>query len=371
MKVLTCMTVIASKEAQGRASRRAVGHSQTRQRRSGWKKWMTLALLVCFCSLFAADQKAIVIVGGGSTVPLPLYKKWKDEYNKLNRPVQMDYVPFGTAEGITQITNGKSDFGAGEVLLSAEERSKANLTEVPAAIIAIVPVYNLPGVRQELRFSGELLAEIFLGEVKTWNDARITKLNPGAQLPNTPIQVIYRPGGKGTNYVFSDFLSKTSPKFREKIGRTPSPHWPVGIAAERSSDMGEKVKKTPGSIGYVEAQYLDDYQLQAGLVLNPAGKYVKASSQTMLAACRAVEGSEWAKFDVSLTNAPGADSFPITSFTWLYVHKLNDGGRAAALADLLSWMFSSNGQRIALSEGYPQMPDALLSKIKAKITSLH
>jgi phosphate transport system substrate-binding protein len=134
--------------------------------------------------------------------------------------------------------------------------------------------------------------------------------------------------------------------------------------------MGEKVKNTPSSIGYIEAQYLDDYRLQGGSVLNSAGKYVKASSQTMLAACHAVEGSDWAKFDVSLTNAPGADSFPITSFTWLYIHKLTDSGRAAALTDLLSWMFSSNGQKFALSEGYPQMPEALLSRIKAKIISL-
>jgi len=371
--VRTCMTVIASNAAPWGASRKAVlGSPLTLQRRFGWMKtkWMSLALLVSFCSVFAADQKAIVIVGGGSTVPLPLYKKWKDEYNKLNRPAQMDYVPFGTAEGITQITNGKSDFGAGEVLLTSEERSKGNLTEVPAAIIAIVPVYNLPGVHQDLRFSGELLAEIYLGEVKTWNDPRITKLNPGASMPSIPIQVIYRPGGKGTNYVFTDFLSKTSPKFREKIGRTPSPHWQVGVSAERSSDMGEKVKKTPGSIGYIEAQYLDDYNLHAGLVLNSAGRYVKASSQTMLAACQAVEGADWAKFDVSLTNASGPDSFPITSFTWLYVHKLTDSARAAALADLLSWMFSSNGQRFALSEGYPQMPDPLLTKIKAKVSSL-
>ncbi len=334
-------------------------------------KCIALILLVCCCSLFAAEQKTIVLVGGGSTVPLPLYKKWKEEYNKRKPTIQMEYVPFGSAEGITQISNGKSDFGAGEVLLTSEERARGNLVELPAAIIAIVPVYNLPTVRQELRFSGELLSEILLGEVKTWNDPRIAKLNPGASLPSMPIQVIYRPGGKGTNYVLTDFLSKTSPKFRERIGRTPSPHCPVGVPAERSSDMGEKVKDTPGSFGYIEAQYVDDYHLQDGIVLNPAGRYVKASSKTMLAACHAVEGADWTNFDVSLTNAAGADSYPITSFTWLYVHKLSDSVRAAALADLLSWMFSSEGQRYALSEGYPQMPDALLTKIKAKAGSLH
>lgn len=332
-------------------------------------KWMVLTLVVCCCSLFAADQKTIVLVGGGSTIPLPLYKKWKEEFNKRQPNVQMEYLPFGTEEGIIEIANGKSDFGAGEVLLKPEQRASGGVIELPAAIIGIVPVYNLPGVRQELRFSGEVLAAIFLGEVKTWNDPRIAKLNPSVSLPSLPIRVVYRPGGKGTNYVFTEFLSKTSPKFREKIGRTPSPHWPVGMPAERSSDMGDKVKNTPGSIGYLELQYVDVYQLAAGSVLNPAGRYVKASSQSILAACRAAEGETW-KFDVSLTNSPGADSFPITSFTWLYVHKLTDRGRSAALADLLSWMFSPDGQRFALAAGYPEMPGPLLEKIKTKAVSL-
>jgi len=337
----------------------------------GWPLWVALALLVGLCPLFASDQKIVTLVGGGSTVPFPLYKKWKEAYNQRSPSFQMDYIPFGTAEGILQISNGKSDFGAGEVLLTPEERAKNDLVELPAALIGIVPVYNLPGVQQELRFSGELLAEIFLGNVKNWNDPRIAKLNPGVSLPDMPIQVIYRPGGKGTNYVFTDFLSKTSPKFREKIGRSASPHWPVGIPAERTADMGEKVRKEPGSIGYIELQWTDDYHLAYGSVLNPAGKFIKASAQTIISACRAVEGSDWTKFDVSLTNASGADSFPITSFTWLYVrNNRTDPSRAAALSDLLRWMYSGDGQRIALSEGYPPMPDPLLAKIKAKAGSL-
>jgi phosphate transport system substrate-binding protein len=356
---------MASESARQTGRKKVPGDRKNHLIRFGW-----VAFTLLFCCCFAEDQKTIVLVGGGSTVPLPLYKKWKEEYNKLNRPVQMEYVPFGTAEGITQISNGKSDFGAGEVLLTSDQLAKDNLMQLPAAIIGIVPVYNLPGLHQKLRFSGEVLAEIFLGEVTNWNDARIARINAGVSLPNMPIQVIYRPGGKGTNYVFTDFLSKTSSKFREKIGRTPSPHWPVGVPAERSSDMGEKVKSTPGSLGYIEFQYVDDYSLEAASILNPAGRYVQASSQTILAACRSVEDPDWAKFGVSLTNAPGADSFPIASFTWLYVRKPSDKERAAALADLLTWMFGNDGQRFALAQGYPEMPQALLTRIKAKAISL-
>lgn len=333
-----------------------------------WK--IALLLLVAIGSVAAADQTVITLVGGGSTVPLPLYKRWKDAYNKRKESFQMDYVPFGSAEGIQQVANGKSDFGAGEVLLTNEERSKGNLVELPVAIIGIVPVYNLPGVQEELRFNGEVLAEIFLGEIKSWNDPRLSKLNPGVSLPSMPIQVIYRPGGKGTNYVFSDFLSKTSTKFREKIGRTPSPAWPVGTGAERSADMAQKVKDTPGAIGYVELQYVEQYRLGAGSVLNPAGKYVKANNQSITAACRAVEGSDWDKFAISLTNTASAEAFPISSFTWLYVReKSTDLRRAAALADLLTWVFS-DGQRLALQEGYPGLPDQLLAKIKARAATI-
>lgn len=333
-----------------------------------WK--IAFLLLAAISTLGAADQSVITLVGGGSTVPLPLYKKWKEVYNKRKETFQMDYVPFGSAEGIQQVANGTSDFGAGEVLLTAEQRSKGNLVELPVAIIGIVPVYNLPGVQEELRFNGEVLAEIFLGDLKNWNDPRLAKLNPGVSLPGTPIQVIYRPGGKGTNYVFSDFLSKTSTKFHDKIGRTPSPAWPVGTAAERSSDMAQKVKDTPGSIGYVELQYVEQYRLAAGSVLNPSGKYVKATNQSIIAACRAVEGTEWDKFAVSLTNTTNAEAFPISSFTWLYVReKSTDLRRAAALSDLLTWVFG-DGQRLALQEGYPGLPDQLLAKIKAKAASI-
>ena len=329
--------------------------------------WSAL-LLVAVCGAFAAHT--VVLVGAGSSVPLPLYHRWAEEYNRRDPAIQMQYMPMGTSEGIKQIAHGTSDFGAGEVPLTAEERDSNGLIELPVVLIGIVPVYNLPGVRQELRFSGELLAEIYLGRVKNWNDPAIVKLNPDLSLPNAPIKVIYRPGGKGTNYVFSEFLSKTSPRFREEVGRSPSPKWTVGEPAERSSDMADRVKAEAGSIGYVELQYAMKGNLQYGSVLNPAGHFIKASGKSVIAACAAVEGGAWDKFAPSLTNAPGAESYPISSFTWIYVSsKVKDPQRTTALLDLLKWAYG-DGQRIALQEGYSELPDQLLPRVKARAAAL-
>jgi phosphate transport system substrate-binding protein len=196
--------------------------------------------------------------------------KWADAYNQRNRDVQMRYLPSGTSEGIAAISHGSGDFAAGEVALTPKQRSEAGLVEIPAVLIGIVPIYNLPGTQKELRFSGDVLAEIFLGNIKSWNAPALTKLNPGVTLPDLRINVVNRPGGKGSNYIFTEFLSKTSPKFRAEIGISPSPKWPVGTPAERSSDMADKVRSEPGSIGYVEAEYAIRSAIPSGRVLNPA-----------------------------------------------------------------------------------------------------
>jgi phosphate transport system substrate-binding protein len=333
--------------------------------------WLTLFFVAGFYHPLVFAQEAVVLVGSGSSVPAPLYIKWAQEYNKRNPAIQMRYVPLGTSEGIKQIAQGSGDFGAGEAQLTAAERKEGNLIELPAVLIGIVPIYNLPGVHAELRFSGELLADIFLGQVKTWNAPQIAKLNPNVSLPNLPIRVIYRPAGKGSNYVFSEFLSKTSSTFREQIGTSASPKWPVGAPAERSADMADKVKNEAGSIGYVEAQYAVQARIPNGLVQNAAGKYVKASPETIKAACRAVEAPAWDKFSASLSNAPGADAFPITSFTWLYLRTTStDPRRAAALVNLLNWMFT-DGQRLASEDGYAELPQQLVANVKTKVSSLH
>jgi phosphate transport system substrate-binding protein len=336
----------------------------------GWLFSLVLLLVMGLPTRPIYAQDSLVLVGSGSSVPAPLYNKWVTEYNKRNPGIQMRYLPIGTSEGIKQIAKGSGDFGAGEVQLTTAERAEMSLIELPTMLIGIVPMYHLPGVHQDLRFTGELLAEIFMGGVKNWNDPQIAKLNPGVSLPDLPIKVFYRPAGKGTNYVFTEFLSKTSSKFRSRIGVTPSPNWPVGSPAERSSDMVEKVKGEAGSIGYGELQYAVKADVQFGRVQNAGGNFVKASPETIAAACHAVEAPGWDKFAASLTNPPGAESFPITSFSWLYLKtSSSDPRRASALADLLNWIYT-DGQQLEGQEGYSELPQQMLAKVRAKANSL-
>lgn len=351
------------------------GSSSNREFRSPGPAAKYILLLAVFLAASLGPraisaQESIILVGSGSSVPAPLYNRWVAEYNKRNPAIQLRYLAIGTSEGIKQIAKGSGDFGAGEVQLTPAERSEMNLVELPTVMIAIVPMYHLPGIHQELHFSGELLAEIFLGDIKNWNDPQIAKLNSGVSLPDMPIKVFYRPAGKGTNYVFTEFLSKTSSKFRSKIGITPSPAWPVGTAAERSSDMADKIKSEAGSIGYGELQYAVKGDIAYGKVLNASGKYVKASPESITAACRAVEAPGWDKFAGSLTNPPGADSFPISSFTWLYLKASNsDARRAGALGDFLNWAYT-DGELLAGQEGYSELPQQLLAKVREKAKSL-
>jgi phosphate transport system substrate-binding protein len=322
--------------------------------------------LICVPATVAQD---VALVGAGSSVPLPLYRKWADLYNQSNKTVQLQYLPLGTTEGIKQISNGTSDFGAGETPLTVEERREGNLTELPVVLIGIVPIYNLPGVPQ-LRVSGEVLAEVYLGRIKNWDDPSIAKLNPLVALPSMSIKVIYRPAGKGSNYVFTDFLSKVSVRFRDQIGRTPSPKWPVGEPAERSSDIADRVKSNPGAIGYVELQYANDNNITHASVLNPAGKFVRATTGSITAACVAVESPGWDNLVASLTNAPGADSYPIASFTRMYVRPSPKGQRRTeALVAFLYWAYS-DGQKAAIRLGYSELPEPLVVRVKAKIGGL-
>jgi phosphate transport system substrate-binding protein len=343
-------------------------------RDSRWSRslrvWLTSVFIVGLCRLLALAQETVLLVGSGSNVPAPLYNKWAEEYNKRTPRIQLRYLPTGTSEGIEEISRASGDFGAGEVPLTTEERARGKLIEVPSLLIAIVPIYNLPKVHEELRFSGELLAEIFLGHVKNWSASQIAHLNANATLPDLPIKVVYRPAGKGSNYVFTDFLSKTSSRFRAQIGTTPSPHWPVGVSAERNSDMADQVRAESGSIGYIEVQYAVKASIPHGPVQNAAGRFVKASPDTITAACNAIERPQWDKFAASLANAPGADSYPITSFTWLYLRSVSsDSRRATALTDLLSWIFDE-GQQLAAQEGYSELPKPLLNKVRARVSSL-
>jgi phosphate transport system substrate-binding protein len=315
-------------------------------------------------------QETIVLVGSGSTVPSPLYAKWADEFNKRDPRVQVRYLPIGTSESITAISHGSGDFGAGEVQLGAKELRDLKLVLVPTMLVAIVPIYNLPGVRQDLRFSGQTLAEIYLGRIKKWNDPKLAQLNPGANLPDVPIKVIYRPKGKGSNYIFTDYLSKVSPAFRTQVGKSASPKWPVGVPAERSSDMVDKVKNESGTIGYVELNYAAKVGMGHGAVQNAAGQFVRASNASLLAACQAVQSTIPDSFSVSLTNAGGAESYPLTSLTWLYLPvQAANPARAKAMSGFLNWVMN-DGQQMARLEGYTELTAPLLAKVKSKLAPI-
>jgi phosphate transport system substrate-binding protein len=342
-----------------RSSRRLLSHF-----------WLLSLLTLGLGCAPAAAQNALVLVGSGSSVPTPLYSRWTQEFGKRNSNLQMRYLTVGTSEGIKQLSHGVGDFAAGEAQLTEKERKEGSLIELPVVLIAIVPIYNLPEAQQELRLSGEVLAGIFLGDIKTWNAPQIAKLNPEITLPNLPIEVINRPAGKGSNYVFTDFLSKVSSKFRDQVGTSPSPKWPVGEPAERSSDMADKVKNTRGSIGYVEFQYAVKNNIPQAAVLNAAGKFVRASTESMAAACEAAEAPGWKRFSASLISQPGADSFPITSFSWIYLRvPSSDSTRASALGNLLDWVYT-DGQQYAVQEGYSELPSPLLAALRRKVKDL-
>jgi phosphate transport system substrate-binding protein len=331
-----------------------------------------LALLDCALpALLARAQSTVVVVGSGSTVPASLYNRWALEFAKRSSKVQMRYLGVGTSEGLKEISHSAGDFAAGEAQLTETQSKEGGLIELPVVLIGIVPIYNLPDVHNDLRLSGEVLAAIFLGDVKTWNSPQIARLNPDITLPNLPIQVFNRPPGKGSNFVFTDFLSRVSPKFRAQVGVTSSPKWPVGTFAERSADMADKVKNTVGAVGYVEYQYAAKGKISNAAVLNSAGNFVKASSQSMDAACEAVEAPRWNNFSASLTNAPGARSFPIASFTWIYLRASSpDSVRAAALEDFLDWIYA-DGQQYVFEEGFTALPAPLLAAVRKKAASLH
>lgn len=332
-----------------------------------------LILLMICLNLPANCQTNTMLVGSGSNVPTPLYSHWTEEYNKLSPKVQVRYMSTGTVKGIEDISRGVGDFAAGEVPMSDEQlkAAKSPILQIPTVLVAIVPIYHLPGIPNGLRFSGSVLADIFLGNIKTWDDPKIKEINAGQMLPHLEIAVVHRTEGKGSNYILTDFLSKTSSKWRNEIGKTPSPAWPVGASANRGEDMMDKVKTTPGAIGYVELGFTEnDKSVSVGMVQNSSGNFVSASEASIAAAYHSLEKSVPADFRVSLTNAPAKDAFPVVSFTWLYVPaKSSDPERAKMLANYLEWALTT-GQESAERHGYTPLPPSLVPKVLAKARAL-
>jgi phosphate transport system substrate-binding protein len=327
-------------------------------------------LISMACATSSSAQERIILVGSGSNLPVHLYRAWTEAFNKENSQIRVEYLPLGSSEGIKQISNGSGDFGAGEIPLSRAQMhgSMQSLLPIPLSLVSIVPIYNLPG-NPQLNFTGEVLGQIYLGTVKRWNDRRIAEINQSADLPDLPIHVVHRGPGKGSNYMFSNFLSKKNPQFGIKVGKSPSPDWPLGKSVERGQDMVEEVAATEGAIGYVETNFLKP-NLGIGRVQNAAGYFVLATRETTEAACNAtMESLGWSP-QADMTNAPGKDSYPITSFTWAYIPSSGlSSVRRSALKKFLRWSLQ-RGQQLAEEMGYPPLPDRVISESLKQIDSM-
>jgi phosphate transport system substrate-binding protein len=329
-----------------------------------------LASLIGGGAFLAQAQTSITLVATGSSLPEPLYVAWGDAYHTQHPETHMRYLPEGTGESARKILSGVGDLGGGDAPVPESDMKGAAtpILELPTVVIGIAIVYNLPSTAGDLRLSGQVLADILLGKVKTWNDPAVTRLNPDMNLPAQPIHVIHRTDGKGANYILSDFLCKVSPEFLSKLGRGESPKWPVGVSAARSQDMADKVNATDWSIGYTESNLAQSASLRMARIKNSTGEFILPTTKSIAAASLGAKMRD--DFRVSLTNAPGRDSYPISSFTWLYVPgKSSDPERGRAVADYLKWVYA-DGQKIAQERGYATLPSELLTKVAASAAAV-
>jgi phosphate transport system substrate-binding protein len=304
-----------------------------------------------------AAYAALLVNGAGATFPYPLYSKWFDEFHKKHPDVQINYQSIGSGGGIRQVLEGTVDFGATDGPMTDEQlgQAKVPILHLPTVLGAVVPTFNVEGV-DRLHFTPEALAGIFLGRITHWNDQALTKENPGAKLPAVPIVPVHRSDGSGTTYVFTDYLAKVSPEWAKSVGKGTSVNWPVGLGGKGNEGVSGLVKQTPNAIGYVELIYAVQNKLPYGDVRNRAGKFVQASLESVTAAAAAAAANMPADFRVSITDAAGADAYPITSFTWLLVpSRIAHAEKGRAIKDFLVWMLG-DGQALAAPLNYAPLP---------------
>jgi phosphate transport system substrate-binding protein len=301
---------------------------------------------------------AVQINGAGATFPAPIYTKWFSEYNKLHPDMQINYQPLGSGAGIRQVTERTVFFGATDGPMTPDQLLAApgKLIHLPTVLGAVVPIYNVPGLSQELKFDGPVLANIFLGKITKWNDPAITALNPGVSLPGSDIVVAHRSDGSGTTYIWVDYLSKVSPEFKKVVGVGTAVKWPVGVAAAKNDGVAAIVSQTPGALGYVELIYAIQTKAAYGQVKNMNGKFVKASIESVTAAAAEAAKQMPADYRVSITNAPGDAVYPISSFTWLLLYQEpKDKAQGKVMVDFMKWALT-DGQKFAGEMGYAPIP---------------
>jgi phosphate transport system substrate-binding protein len=320
----------------------------------------------------AGSAGAQKITAAGATFPYPIYNKWFTEYAQAHPGVQINYQSIGSGGGIKGASDGTVDFGASDGPMSDQQLAdaKIKLMHVPTVLGAVVPVYNLPGISKALNFSGDVIADIYLGKISKWNDPRIAKDNPGVSLPDKQILPVYRSDGSGTTYIFTDYLSKVNPDWVSRVGKGTSVKWPAGVGAKGNEGVSGMVRQTPGAFGYVELIYALQNHMEYGAVKNAAGKYLQGSPAGVTAAAAAAAKSMPADYRVSITNAPGADSYPISSFTWLLIPKqFADPAKAAAVKGFLTWMLE-HGESEADGMGYAPLPPQVQAMVKKTITTI-
>jgi phosphate transport system substrate-binding protein len=309
----------------------------------------------------------------GASAPFPIYNKWFSEYAQAHPSVHINYQPNGSGAGIKAVSEGTVDFGASDGPMSDQQLAEAKIKvmHVPTVLGAVVPVYNLPGVNKPLNFSGDVIADIYLGTIKKWNDPRLVKDNPGTNLPDHQILPVYRSDGSGTTYIFTDYLSKVSPDWVSKVGKGTSVKWSsVGIGEKGNEGVAGMVRQAPYSFGYVELIYALQNKMEYGAVKNLAGKFLQGSPDGVTAAAAAAAKTMPADYRVSITNAPGPTSYPISSFTWLLIPKqFADPAKGAAVKGFLTWMLD-HGESEASGMGYAPLPAQVQTMVKKTITTV-
>jgi phosphate transport system substrate-binding protein len=348
---------------------------------SVWKRNLQLTALFGALALLLASAACgpkgegsgpINLQGAGATFPNPLYQKWLSEYGKLHPNVRIDYQSIGSGGGIKQIQSQTVDFGASDTPMKDEDLKAApgELLHIPTVLGAVVITYNLAGVSQTLQFSPDVLADIYLGKIKKWNDPRIVAENAGAKLPPVDITIVHRSESSGTSAVFTDYLSKVSPEWKEKVGSGTSPSWPVGIGGKGNEGVTGQVKNTPNTIGYVELAYAVQNNLPVAQIKNASGKFIDPSIDAVTAAAAASAANTPDDLRVSITNAAGAAAYPISSYTYILVYKnQKDAAKGKVLVDFLWWGIH-DGENFAKELRYAPLPADIVKRAEVKINSI-
>jgi phosphate transport system substrate-binding protein len=331
-----------------------------------------LSLAFSSCKNTEGGGQVVRLQGAGATFPNPLYQKWLSEYSKLHPNVQIDYQSVGSGAGIKQIQAQTVDFGASDAPMKDADlqSAPAEILHIPTVLGAVVITYNLTGINQPLKFSGEVIADVFLGKIKKWNDPKIAAENAGVSLPSTDITVVHRSDGSGTSAVFTDYLSKISAEWKDKVGTGVSPSWPVGLGGKGNEGVTGQIKNTPNTIGYVELVYALQNKLPVAQIKNAAGSFVEPSIAAVTAAAAASVASTPDDLRVSITNATGPTAYPISSYTYILVYKnQRDAAKGKVVVDFLWWGLH-DGEKYAPELQYAPLPDEIVKRAEAKINSI-